>query len=129
MSLLLFSSALLPRFIERFGEIPRGPVPQTPTASASTQCPADGSRLLAPTPRVPFAVRFCANTVATGRRGLLQAFYPFTLCARHYRYFCVRAALPPGEAMAPYQPHPDDYRPGVGRERSFFCLMGSVCAL
>ena len=139
-----FLSTVMDSFSTHWAAIPDEPLPLRTSVTVGTQCPqpgdvlpvarygASGTFSSVPTPGVPFALRCAANTLASGNRCKLQAFYPYTLCAVHFGYFTVRGDLPTGGEFRPYQPHPDDWQNGPSRNfrehipRSFlivaFCI-------
>ena len=84
--------------------IPHATVPPVPAPTAAPRGPELH-------PNFERAVRCASITLSTGDRCARAAFHPYTLCSVHYRYFKVHNMLPPGGAVGPGRPHPQDAWP------------------
>ena len=121
MSQERFRFTLKTTFAKHWLSVPPEPTPMPARLSVATQCSvpetafsaplicSPPAHVLVPNPAAPFPVRCAAATVSTGIRCRLQAYYPYTLCATHRRFFLAHSELPPGGAPKPFTPHPDDW--------------------
>ena len=109
LSPALFHDTVYTAFTSHWEAIPPAePIALRPSVSTGAQFPLPGSHHLVPIPDEPFPARCSAATLSTGHRCRLPAYYSFTLCAVHFRFFERHAHLPSGGAQRPYIPHPDD---------------------
>ena len=104
----LFHDTVYAAFVSHWEEVPDEPRPARPAVSTASQCGMTGSHVWVPMPDSPIPIRCASNTLTNGQRCKLPAYYPYTLCATHYRFLCRHQFLPDGGATAAYLPHPQD---------------------